>query len=66
MREFLLNAIGYATVVAMIGSIIYTWGKLNMELKKLENLKQLATFAPKFWERCFGTGILYWLIWATS
>lgn len=39
MREFLLNAMGYATVVAMIGSIIYTWGKLNIELKKLENLK---------------------------
>ena len=39
MREFLLNAMGYATVVAMIGSIVYTWAKLNAELKKMENVK---------------------------
>ena len=36
MREFLLNAMGYATVVAMIGSIIYTWVKIDAEVKKME------------------------------
>lgn len=36
MREFLLNAMGYATVVAMIGSMIYTWVKIGAEVKKME------------------------------
>ena len=36
MREFLLNAMGYATVVAMIISIIYTWVKIDAEVKKME------------------------------
>lgn len=36
MREFLLNAMGYAIVVAMIGSIIYTWVKIDAEVKKME------------------------------
>ncbi len=36
MREFLLNAMGYATVVAMIGSMIYTWAKIGAEVKKME------------------------------
>ena len=39
MREFLFNAIGYATVVAMIISVIYTWGELNRELRKIEKAK---------------------------
>ena len=39
MREFLFNAIGYATVVAMVISVIYTWGELNRELRKMEKAK---------------------------
>lgn len=36
MREFLLNAMGYATIVVMIFSIIYTWVKIDAEVKKME------------------------------
>ena len=39
MREFLFNAIGYATVVAMVISVIYTWGEINRELRKMEKAK---------------------------
>lgn len=36
MKEFLLNAMGYATIVAMIISIIYTWVRIDAEVKKME------------------------------
>ncbi len=36
MKEFLLNAMGYATIVAMIISIVYTWVKIDAEVKKME------------------------------
>ena len=39
MREFLFNAMGYATVVAMVISVIYTWGELSRELRKIEKAK---------------------------
>ncbi len=39
MREFLINAMGYATVVAMLISVIYTWGEINKELRKMEKAK---------------------------
>ena len=39
MKEFLLNAMGYATVVAMIISIIYTWVKIDAEVKKMEKAR---------------------------
>ena len=39
MREFLFNAMGYATVVAMLISVIYTWGEINRELRKIEKAK---------------------------
>ena len=39
MREFLFNAMGYAKVVAMIISVIYTWGEINRELRKMEKAK---------------------------
>ncbi len=36
MREFLVNAIGYATIAAFIFTIIYTWGETNKMLKEIE------------------------------
>ena len=39
MREFLLNLTGYATVVAMIISAVYTWGRINREIEKMEKAK---------------------------
>ena len=39
MREFLFNAMGYATVVAMVISVIYTFGEIQMELRKMEKAK---------------------------
>ena len=39
MREFLLNAMGYATVVAMIVSVVYTWSCINREIRKMEKAK---------------------------
>ena len=36
MGEFLLNLTGYATVVAMIISAVYTWGRINREIEKME------------------------------
>ena len=39
MRDFLFNAMGYATVVAMLISVIYTWGEINRELRKTEKAK---------------------------
>lgn len=39
MNEFFMNAMGYITLAAMVISIVYTWGKLNYELKKMEKAK---------------------------
>lgn len=36
MREFIFNAIGYATIVAFIFSVIYTWGETTKMLKEIE------------------------------
>ncbi len=39
MGEFLLNLTGYATVVAMVVSAVYTWGRINREIKNMEKAK---------------------------
>lgn len=36
MREFLFNAIGYATIAAFVFTVIYTWGETNKMLKEIE------------------------------
>ena len=36
MREFLVNAIGYATIAAFVFTVIYTWGETNKMLKEIE------------------------------
>ena len=39
MGEFLLNLTGYATVVAMIISAVYTGVRINREIEKVEKAK---------------------------
>lgn len=39
MKEFLLYATGYATIVAMVVSIVYTWSCLDREIRKMEKAK---------------------------
>ncbi|MEF9931116.1 MAG: hypothetical protein RR770_02275, partial [Bacteroidales bacterium] len=39
MKDFFTNFIGYIAIVAMIFSMIYTWAKVNSELKKMEKAK---------------------------
>ena len=36
MREFLFNAIGYATIAALVFTVIYTWGETTKMLKEIE------------------------------
>ena len=39
MREFLLNAMDYAAIAAMIVSVVYTWSYINRELREMEKAK---------------------------
>ncbi len=36
MREFIFNAIGYATIAAFVFTVIYTWSETNRMLKEIE------------------------------
>ncbi len=39
MKEFLLYAMGYATIVAMVISVVYTWTYLDREIRNMEKAK---------------------------
>lgn len=39
MKDFFMNAMGYATIAAMMFSIACTWAKLNYEIKEMEKVK---------------------------
>lgn len=39
MKEFFMHLLGYVAIAFMIGSVAYTWAKINYELKQMEKAK---------------------------